>query len=300
MVVASIAFDGLRAMTALGNGPRVMRHSEFKEWAEANLGDSRQVYARDRRRPDDAPLVYMPEGAAAAFYEDAKAGNLICPVPRCPSTELSTRGPASRRHHFFHLNAPPDAKHNREYERLVVQRLLRDWTARQSLSVAVWIDEEVGGVPVSLLVELTSGARVALCYVDQRLGAGDWLERHSTIAAYGIADSWLFAPRPMFLARPEPESGPSESEEGVVLDRPVFKKMRGNSTWPLIINAERQEVANLIRPGGRPAQRLGLPAPESPERVLHAVVSPLSRCRLTEYGIATPAIGPGVLALGRR
>lgn len=287
-------------MNALGNGARVMRHSEFKEWAEANLGDRRQVYARDRRLPDDAPLVYMPEGASAGFYEDAKAGYLVCPVPGCPSTELSTRGPVSRRHHFFHLHAPPNAEHNREYERLVVQRLLHDWTNRQPLVGGVSLDEEIGGVPVSLLVELTTGARVALCYVDHRLGADDWLERHSTITAYGIADSWLFAPRRMFLSPPEPDPGPSEPEEGVVLDRAVFRKMRGNSTWPLIINAERQEVANLIRPGGGPARRLGLPAPYSPERVLHAVVSPLGRCRLTEYGVATPAVGTPVLALGRR
>lgn len=287
-------------MTALGNGAHVMRHSEFKEWAEANLGDSRQVYARDRRLPDDARLVYMPEGAAAAFYADAKAGHLICPVPGCPSTDLSTRGPGSRRHHFFHLKAPRNAKHNRDYERLVVQGLLHDWAEAQPLSSGVWLDEEVGGVPVSLLVELTTGARVALCYVDHRLGADDWLERHDTITGHGIADSWLFAPRPIFLAPPQPDPGLPDPEEGVVLDRPVFKKMRGHSTWPLIINAEREEVANLIKPGGGPARRLRLPAPYSPEGVLHAVVSPLSRCRLTEYGIASPAIGAGVLALGRR
>jgi len=287
-------------MTELGNGARVMRHSEFREWAQANLGDSRQVYARDPRRPDDAPLVYMPDGAASQFYDDAKAGHLICPVPGCPSTELSTRGPKARRHHFFHVNAPPEAGHNRAYDRLVVERLLRDWAIGQRLSAGVLPNARLGGVPVTLLVHLTTRRHLALCYVDQRLGADDWLERHNTLTSYGVVDSWIFAPRPMFLAPPEPQPGPAEPEEGVVLDRAVFRRMRGNSTWPLIINAERQEVMNLVKPGGTPARRLGLPAPYSRDRVLHAVVSPLSRCRLTEYGIATPAIGAGLLAFGRR
>lgn len=277
----------------------VMRHDEFKEWAEANLGDNRQVYARDARLSGDAPLVYMPDGSAKQFYDDAKAGHLVCPVQGCPSTELSTRGPLTRRHHFFHVVAPPDRNHNRAYERLVVQTLLHDWAAGQDMWAGSWLDQEVGGVPVSLLIELKTGGQLAICYVDQRLGADAWSDSHHAITAEGVVDSWIFAPRPMFLKPPEPDPGPTEPEEGVVVDRPVFKRMRGSSSWPLIINADRRQLVNLIKPSGGPARRLRLAEPYSPERVLHAVVSSLDQCRLTEFGIATPAIGRGTLALGR-
>src|ERR1051325_11200100 len=55
---------GIRgAVTARGTGARARRQRGCRGGAEQNLGDGRQVYARDRRRPDGEPLVYMPEGA---------------------------------------------------------------------------------------------------------------------------------------------------------------------------------------------------------------------------------------------
>lgn len=73
--------------------------------------------------------------------------------------------------------------------------------------------------------------------------------------------------------------------------------MRSAGAWPLLVSAERRELANVILPDGGPALRLGLPPPASLERVLHLAPNPLDRCRLNRYGIATPAVGPGLLEL---
>jgi len=45
-------------------GGQPTQHDEFREWAEAELGDPRQVYARKADAPLKAPLVFMPDGEA--------------------------------------------------------------------------------------------------------------------------------------------------------------------------------------------------------------------------------------------
>lgn len=78
--------------------------------------------------------------------------------------------------------------------------------------------------------------------------------------------------------------------EGATLDTPLFKVMRGEGSWALIVKVEREEVANLIVPGRKVATGLGLSRPPFEGRVLHVVVSPLASCKLCKDGIATLAV----------
>src|SRR3954470_19136132 len=82
-------------------------HVGYREWATEALGDERQVYARSTSSTA-GDLVFLPDGAADAFREAAQSGQLVCPVPGCPSPQLTTRGPEPRRHHFVHRQAPSD------------------------------------------------------------------------------------------------------------------------------------------------------------------------------------------------
>jgi hypothetical protein len=82
-------------------------HTGYREWATEALGDERQVYARSTTSAE-RELVFLPDGAADEFREAAWSGRLVCPVPGCPSPQLTTRGPSDRRHHFVHRQAPAD------------------------------------------------------------------------------------------------------------------------------------------------------------------------------------------------
>jgi len=74
--------------------------------------------------------------------------------------------------------------------------------------------------------------------------------------------------------------------------------MRQKGAWPLLINLERQELANVVKPGGGPATWLEL-APPVTDRVQHVAASPLAACRLCPHGIATPKIGERTLRVSK-
>lgn len=275
-----------------------MRHSEFREWATAALGDPRQVYARQADAPLGDPLVFMPDGKAELFREDAQSGALICPVPGCPSPKLTTRGSQSRRDHFMHVHAPTDPAHNRSYLRLATKRLLCEWAADQDHVVDLREDVEVSDIPVTVLARLDGGSAVALCYVDAKLGADAWEEQNYALRLRGLAVTWIFALRKMYFAPPEPAEPVIEDPDrtDLILDQPIYRRMRGNGSWPLLINLERQELGNVIKPNGKPATRLGFVPPRS-NRVQHFAAYDLAECRLCPYGIATPGINEFTLKL---
>lgn len=277
---------------------RALRHEDYRAWADESLGDQRQVYARDRQLSPDGPLVFMPEGQAAVFRPAAHTGRLICPVPGCPSPLLTTRGPADRRHHFVHRHAPEDPNHSLAYNRRVAQQLLHDWASAQDPRLTVTTDETIQGVPVTVLVASPTGRRLAICFIDGRLGADAWEDHHDALRAADVIDAWIFGLRRMYCCPPDPDhkAGPDspparDRERGdLLLDRAVYRRMRASHAWPLLLSTERQQLANLIPPGEL-ARRLGLRPPASAERVLHLIPHPLAGCRLCVHGIATPAVG---------
>ena len=279
-------------------GEQAMRHSEFREWARAALGDPRQVYARNADAPLEDPLVFMPDGEALRFRQRARSGSLICPVPGCPSPKLTTRGSETRRDHFMHVHAPADPMHSRRYSRLATQRLLRDWAAGQRRVVELREDRVVAGVPITALARLDDGSAVALCYVDTKLGADAWEEHNYALRSRGMGVAWIFALRKMYFAPPDPAEPVVEDPDrtDLILDQPIYARMRWKGSWPLLINLERQELGNVIKPGGKPAKRLRFAPPVS-NRVQHFAVSGLADCRLCPYGIATPAINEYTLRL---
>jgi hypothetical protein len=269
-----------------------MRHSDFQEWADLNLGDTRQVYARDKRRPPDAALVYMRDGEADRFREDARAGHLVCPVPGCPAPKLTTKHGETRRDHFAHMPSAGALKHE-NYGEIVVGQLLRHWVLNQAPDVELIEQESEPGSPITILTRLRDGDELAICYVKGRLGLDSWIGHRRDLEDEGIASAWIFAPSERYLSLPEPQTGSPpenhEDDEGefaslLIRDTPLFEMMRRCGCWPLLINMERQELANLLVPGYATAERLGLRSAYA-EGVLHAVTSPLDTCRICEDGI---------------
>ncbi len=278
-----------KEMDVKPNNWQAVPHNEFSEWARVALEDTRQVYARDTRQPLDAPLVFMPENQARGLRADARAGHLICPVPGCPHPKLTTRHTEDRRDHFVHTIAPEWA--HAEFPATVTREILHQWASNLDSRLEVLDDQRVAGVPVSVLVSSPSGRRVALCYTGETLGAEAWEAQHVALENAGIAGVWLFPLRRRYFSLLSARPGPASADSnGLVLDKHLFRAMRRNGSWPLIINIESQEIANLIVPRKAIAGRLRLQAPPYAEGVLHVLISPLARCRLCKDGITTFAV----------
>lgn len=273
-----------------------VRHTAFREWTEAALGDPRQIYAQKAGAPPGAPLVFMPDGQAPLFRAAAKSGALICPVPGCPSPRLIARAYRDKRDHFAHVRAPADKKHRRSYLRLATHRLLHEWMARQERVVKI-LRGEREGIALLLAACLDDGSKVALCYVDQRLGADAWDELNKALHLEGLATAWIFALEKSYFDPPDPAEPLDEERMDLILDKAIYRRMRKKGSWPLLINLDRQEFANVIKPGGRPARDLGLVPPDL-DRVMHFYLVRLADCRLCQYGIETPAIGESILRAG--
>ncbi len=277
------------SMDATRDSWYAMPHREFREWTGIELGDTRQVYARDVRAPKGASLVFMPEDEARRFREAARAGRLICPVPGCADPRLTTRHGEDRRDHFVHRHAP--GLRHADFPAEVTRQMLHRWAAGLDERLEVLDEQIVAGVKTTVLVRSKTGRQVALCYTSGALGAEAWQEQHAALERAGVAGVWLLPPSPRYFSRPQAQPAPpSEEAEGLVVDTHLFKTMRREGSWPLIVNIEREEVANLIVPGRAVATRLGLEKPPFVEDVLHVIVSPLGKCTLCKDGMATAAV----------
>lgn len=178
-------------------------------------------------------------------------------------------------------------------------RVVREWLEGQSQRFEITEGADVSGVRVTLLVRSPrTGRRVALMYIDQRYGVDAWGDDYVQLKAADVPASWIFALRPMFFRLPQPSAaaGPEDpvardrARGDLVLDRALYREMRSVGLWPLLISLERRELGNLVTPTGRLAGPLGLQPPESGDRVLHLVPTPIADARLTRYGIATQAV----------
>lgn len=259
---------------------------KLRDWASTGLGDVRQVHARDVSAHRDAPLVFMPDGHAGRFAQAAQEGRLVCPVPGCTDPRLSTR---RGRDHFVHSHAPEHRHGDCGPE--MIRQLLHRWAVGQDYCFEVVDGATVAGVPTTVLVRLTSGRQVALCCTNGELGVEAWQRQHVALERAAIAGVWLFPPRQPWFAEPNARSAlAAKDAEGAIRDVPLFKAMRREGSWPLIVNIEQEELANLVVPGRKVAKQLDLPRPPFAGQVLHVIVSPLTSCKLCDDGIATTAV----------
>lgn len=171
-------------------GTRVGRHGN------GGAGSARQpqVFARDLRLPDDAPLTYLERGSAEALRPDARAGHLVCPLPTCGDRRLTTRGGEAVRDHFAH-RASPDGPHG--YETLAhhtAKHLLGRHLRHHFPDAVVHVDDVAvdSGARPDVLLRLPNGREVAYEVQYAGLTPEHWQHRHERYAAEGLRDVWLF------------------------------------------------------------------------------------------------------------
>ena len=175
--------------------PRSTRH------AAGRRPEVRQLFARDRRFPDDAPLVFIEIGAAGRLRAECAAGHLVCPLPDCPDPRLITRG-GSRRDHFAHRHIVDATIHAPErWYHVCGKHLIGAWARRRYPQARVQVDHEAvdnGQVP-DVLVVFPDGRRFAFEVQYAPLTIDAWRARHTGYRAHGIVDTWLFGHIPPHL-----------------------------------------------------------------------------------------------------
>lgn len=150
-----------------------------------------QVFARDIRLGPDAPLVYLPRGAADTLRDDAATGHLVCPLPYCRDPRLWVRGTTQVRDHFAHrsgAHAPETLAHH------AGKHLVGAWLRHAYPDAVVDVDtrETESGARPDVLLSLATGRQVAYEVQLAHLSVDEWLHRHQRYRDEGIRDVWLF------------------------------------------------------------------------------------------------------------
>jgi hypothetical protein len=135
---------------------------------------------------------------------------------------------------------------------------------------------------------------VALCYVDKQLGADAWENHDDVLRSKGLVGAWIFALTKSYFALPKPADPMADEGKNLILDKPIFKRMRQRGSWPLLLNLNQEEWASVIVPGRSRARNLGFSPPDL-DRVVHLAPSRLAESRLCPYGIQTPAVSEWIL-----
>ncbi|GAA3815382.1 competence protein CoiA family protein [Cellulomonas soli] len=154
-----------------------------------------QVFARDTRLPDEAPLIYLGQAQADAFRDDAREGRLVCPIGDCDDRRLIVRA-GSRRDHFAHRHGA--GRHAAEtIQHHTAKNLVGMWLRTRYPTAHIDVDtiELENGRRPDVLLRLLDGQRVGYEVQFAALTEESWAARHADYEAAGVRDVWLFGGR---------------------------------------------------------------------------------------------------------
>jgi hypothetical protein len=243
----------------------------------------RQLFARDRRLPDDAPLVFIEIGGAGRLRDACAAGHLVCPVPGCPDPRLITRG-GSRRDHFAHRHVVDATTHAPEgWYHLCGKHLMGDWARRRYPGARVQVDHEAvdnGQVP-DVLVAFPDGPRFVFEVQYAPLTIDAWRARHAGYRAHGIVDIWLFGHIPPHLRAARARPGePRRFVFSHLLE--AVELAGGTARW---IDPDERAIRTPLHAVGRDRLR----SPTGAWLLVEAPPEPLDACYLDNGGLRAPA-----------
>ena len=162
-------------------------------------GDPRFIHAGRR---DGLPgLVELPDGQAAEFRAMARAA-LKCPVPGCPSPEITTVGGTGRRHHYRHLVKNAETDHGPEtYFHLESKAVVEAWLRERCPGASVQLEKVLasGERIADVFAQLPTGEQYAVEVQFSSLSVETYRERHQWYESAGIVDIWLFIHRGVHL-----------------------------------------------------------------------------------------------------
>ena len=256
--------------------------------------ESRQVWARDTRRPG-IELVFLRRGDADELRDACRRGWLVCPLPDCPDPAFTTRSGVYR-DHFVHVGHA--TKHAAEtLAHFTAKHMVGQWLRKRHPDVSVTVDEstvETGQRP-DVLAVFPDGARLAFEVQYAGLSYEAWAARHEGYASAGIRDIWLWGHLRRWMRPPRSRSGndrheQAKAEEQPLLDRVVVHRdilcRIDEEASPLFwVDPERREIITRRRFPERPDEWSGGRA------YLHVDVGrdELALCRIERGALWTPA-----------
>jgi hypothetical protein len=188
--------DSARRSPGLDGGPRhdegmaKAAHSSdvLAAWQD---GETRLLYA-GHRSDAQAPLYYLEQGTAAAVRPWAKQ-HLACPVPGCPSPDLTTVNRGERRDGFKHATRGAGGHEPESMWHLQGKALMARWARSRYPDVTVVEEQATASRDRRADVMLTwpDGRRIAVEIQYAPLTPDAWRVRHESYRQQGIVDLWL-------------------------------------------------------------------------------------------------------------
>jgi hypothetical protein len=215
------------------------RHSATETFTAT--GERRQIYARDTRLDENAPLFRLERGQAEASRAAAKAGYLVCPIPGCEDIRYTTRA-GSRRDHFVHRNRGGAAHAPETWFHYTGKRLVGSWALARHPEARVVVDAEAVSnrqVP-DVLVEFPDGRRFAFEIQYAAMTQDEWPWRQAGYLLQGITPVWLFGHTPRYLRRDH------YHEDEFVLG-PLIRTVIAAGERPFWINPDEQLIGSRRR-----------------------------------------------------
>jgi hypothetical protein len=237
-------------------------------------GETRHLFAAHR---DGRPgLYYLEPGTAHTVREYAKA-NLRCAVPSCETPELTTAGPAIRRHGFRHLHSPK-LKHGPESEfHIAAKGVIERWAAGQDTEVTARLEQDPDGTRqrrTDVLVTWRDDSKVAFEPQYSGISLLGWQARHDWYVDHGIPDVWLFGHGGRQL----------RTSGGAGLVKLSQVQLAVARTGPVLwINPDQELIATIDVTESKPWNG------KEPLRG-RLLIIPVGECVLTREGLSHPAI----------
>lgn len=223
--------------------------------------ESRQVWARDTRRPG-IELVFLRRGDADGLRDACRRGWLVCPLPDCPDPSFTTRAGVYR-DHFVHVGHA--TKHAVEtLAHFTAKHMVGQWLRKRHPDASVTVDEstiETGQRP-DVLALLPDGLRLAFEVQYAGISYKAWSARHEGYSSAGITDVWLWGhlrrwmrpPRLMAQDRHEQRKAQAEPPplDRVAIHRDILCRIDEEAGPLFWVDPERRQIITRRRYPERP------------------------------------------------
>lgn len=194
-----------------------------------------------RRNDPNAPLVFLPDDAAAAMRDRARR-ELRCPVRDCPAPAITTvdRSAVGHRSGFRHLHS--GVRHEPEsFAHLQAKAAVLAWARSHPAVRSAWCEVDLGSRRPDVLLELCDGSALAVEVQYSGLTLNNWRSRTASYRELGMSVVWLWGHLGEFRPKP-PED----------LHLSVHQVEQAKNLQPVLwINPERLELGWAVGDNNR-------------------------------------------------